>query len=49
VTRRASAAFDPYELLATLQRHQVSFVLVGAFARVIHGTGELTAGIDVTP
>ena len=49
MTRRASAAFDPYELLATLQRHHVSFVLIGAFARVIHGTGELTEGIDVTP
>ena len=49
VTKRASASFDPYELLATLQRHHVSFVVIGAFARVIHGTGELTEGIDVTP
>jgi hypothetical protein len=49
VAKRASAAFDPYELLATLQRHHVSFVVIGAFARVVHGTGELTAGVDVTP
>jgi hypothetical protein len=27
----------------------VSFVVIGAFARVIHGTGELTDGIDITP
>jgi hypothetical protein len=27
----------------------VSFVVIGAFARVVHGTRELTCGIDVTP
>jgi hypothetical protein len=27
----------------------VSFVVIGAFARVVHGTRELTDGIDVTP
>jgi hypothetical protein len=32
-----------------LQRHHVSFVVIGAFARVIHGTAELTEGMDVTP
>jgi hypothetical protein len=49
VAKHGPAGFDPYELLATLQRHHVSFVVIGAFARVIHGTGELTQGIDVTP
>jgi len=42
-------AFDPYELLGALQRGHVNFVVVGAFARVIHGTGEVTEGIDITP
>jgi hypothetical protein len=42
-------SFDPYELLAALQRHHVTFVVVGAFARVIHGTGEVTDGLDITP
>lgn len=42
-------SFDPYELLGALQRHHVSFVAIGAFARVIHGTGEVTAGLDITP
>jgi hypothetical protein len=46
---RASAVFDPYELLGVLQARRVSFVVVGAFARVIHGTRELTAGIDISP
>jgi hypothetical protein len=41
--------FDPYELLGALQGHSVSFVVIGAFARVVHGTRELTEGIDITP
>jgi hypothetical protein len=49
VTGRASAVFDPYELLRALQAQSVSFVVVGAFARVVHGTRELTDGIDITP
>jgi hypothetical protein len=48
VADRASS-FDPYEILAALQARGVSFVVIGAFARVIHGTGELTDGLDVTP
>ena len=27
----------------------LSFVVIGAFARVIHGTAELTDGMDITP
>jgi hypothetical protein len=49
VAGRASSVFDPYELLGALQARSVSFVVIGAFARVIHGTRELTEGIDVTP
>jgi hypothetical protein len=41
--------FDPVGILATLERHRVSFVIVGAFARVIHGTGEVTRSIDIVP
>lgn len=46
---RASPVFDPYELLTVLQARRVTFVVIGAFARVIHGTGEITDGLDVTP
>ena len=46
---RARAVFDPYELLGALQGHSVSFVVIGAFARVVHGTRELTDGIDISP
>jgi hypothetical protein len=48
VANRASS-FDPYELLIVLQARHVSLVVVGAFARVIHGTGEVTDGLDITP
>jgi hypothetical protein len=41
--------FDPIGILATLERHRVSFVVVGTFARVIHGTGEVTRAIDIVP
>ena len=36
-------------ILAALDRHRVSFVVVGGLARVIHGTGETTADIDIVP
>ena len=49
VAARATSGFDPYDLLRALQGHNVSFVVIGAFARVVHGTRELTAGVDVTP
>jgi hypothetical protein len=48
VANRASS-FDPYAMLTALQARGVSFVVIGAFARVIHGTGEVTDGLDVTP
>jgi len=35
VAGRASAVFDPYELLGALQSRSVSFVVIGAFARVV--------------
>jgi hypothetical protein len=49
VAGRASSVFDPYELLGALQGRNVSFVVIGAFARVVRGTRELTDGLDITP
>ncbi len=46
---RATSVFDPYELLGALQARNVSFVVIGAFARVVRGTREVTDGIDITP
>jgi hypothetical protein len=49
VARSGSAVFDPYELLGALQGRNVAFVVIGAFARVVRGTRELTKGVDITP
>ncbi len=43
------AQFDPIKILATLERHRVNFVVIGGLARVIHGSDELTRGVDVVP
>ena len=44
-----SASFDPRGLLATLDRHRVTYIVVGAFARVVQGADEVTRGIDIVP
>jgi hypothetical protein len=41
--------FDPYAILAALERRRVGYVLIGGFARVLQGTEELTSGLDLTP
>jgi hypothetical protein len=41
--------FDPYEVLQTLERHRVTYVVIGGLGRVIHGSTELTDGIDIVP
>jgi len=46
---RSSPPFDPRALLAVLDRHRVSFVVIGGLARVIEGADEVTRGVDVTP
>jgi hypothetical protein len=41
--------FDPYAILRELESERVSYVIVGALARVIQGSDELTDGVDLTP
>jgi hypothetical protein len=45
----ARTRFDPYGILQALDRHRVSYVVIGAFARVLQGTEEITRGIDIVP
>jgi hypothetical protein len=40
---------DPYAILGALERRRVAYVVIGAFARVVHGADELTDGVDVVP
>jgi hypothetical protein len=41
--------FDPYAILHTLDRNRVTYIVIGAFARVIQGADEITDGVDITP
>ena len=41
--------FDPYAILATLERRRVTYIVIGAFARVVQGAEEITHGIDLVP
>src|SRR6516165_7121589 len=42
-------SFDPYAILRALDERGVNYVVVGALGRVIHGSDELTDGIDIVP
>lgn len=44
-----SPSFDPRGLLAALDRHRVTYIVVGAFARVVQGADEVTRGVDIVP
>jgi hypothetical protein len=41
--------FDPYAALKALDSAGVTYVVIGAFARVIQGAEEITRGIDIVP
>lgn len=45
----SQATFDPYALFEALDRERVSYVVIGGFARVVHGSGETTHGLDIVP
>ena len=50
--REASSSdprFGPYAILASLERHQTAYVVIGSFARIIQGTEETSDGIDIAP
>ncbi len=46
---RQQPEFDPYEILAALDRQRTTYIVIGALARVLHGADEVTRGIDITP
>jgi hypothetical protein len=41
--------FRPEAIVETLARHRVSYVLVGGFAAVIHGSPYVTTDLDIVP
>jgi hypothetical protein len=42
-------SFDPYALLQALDQERVSYLIIGGFARVVHGSAETSDGLDVVP
>jgi hypothetical protein len=46
---RTQPRFDPYAILAALDQERTTYILIGAFARVLHGAEEITRGLDLTP
>jgi hypothetical protein len=47
--QRTGSRFDPYAILTALDRESAAYVVVGALARVLQGSEELTWGLDLTP
>jgi hypothetical protein len=45
----ADDRFEPRVILVALERRRVNYVVIGALARVLHGTDEVTGGVDVCP
>ena len=45
----AERQFDPYAILAALERNYVDYAVIGGLARVLRGTFELTRGVDICP
>ena len=41
--------FRPEEILETLERHQVEYVLIGGLAAAVRGSPYPTADVDITP
>jgi transcriptional regulator with XRE-family HTH domain len=41
--------FNPYAILAALERRHTSYVLVGGFGRIVQGAEETTDSIDIAP
>ena len=46
---RSTPPLRPLDLLAELEREHVSYVVIGGFAALVHGSGLPTSGVDITP
>jgi hypothetical protein len=42
-------AFNPEQILATLNRHEVRYVVIGGLAAAFHGSNVPTFDVDITP
>ena len=46
---RKQPPFDPYAIFAALERERVAYVVIGGFARIVHGSAETSDGLDLVP
>ncbi|MGH2869494.1 MAG: hypothetical protein ACRDNK_18265 [Solirubrobacteraceae bacterium] len=46
---RGAQRFDPLGVLAALERHYVSYVLIGGLAQVLRGADLTSTGVDICP
>ncbi len=44
-----SRPFDPYAILAALDRQRVTYMVIGSFGRVVRGAEEVPDGLDIVP
>jgi transcriptional regulator with XRE-family HTH domain len=49
MARRRQWPLDPYAMLRDLEYERVSYVVIGAVARIVHGSDETTENLDITP
>jgi len=42
-------SFDPYAILASLERRRTAYVVIGSFARIVQGADETTDSLDIAP
>lgn len=47
--RPGAPLFDPLQILAALEEHDVDYVLIGGFAAVVHGSPLRTGDADICP
>ena len=44
-----NVSFDPYAILASLERRRTTYVVIGSFARIVQGAEETTDSVDIAP
>jgi len=49
VTAGSEQQFDPLGVLAALERHYVSYVVIGGLAQVLRGADLVSTGVDICP
>lgn len=49
MTNSEKRPLEPWRVLGTLERHRVSYILVGSLAAVVHGAGGIADDVEIAP